>query len=302
MAELKIGDIVARKSYGQDILFKVADIIGEGESRVIVLKGICYRIEADAPEDDLIVQSDQEISRHNMDMSRLVDRKFREMASAGSRNYPGFRGYPKKAIYRYTPKEKADKFSRSGKVLHIDGDKDYLDTCIEQYKRLGIEAVGINLAEKDQPSNIFKLLQEHKPDILVLTGHDGMIKGDSNYQKLDNYRNSKYFIEAVKEARRYESNPDSLVVFAGACQSLFNEIIKAGANYASAPYRILIHALDPVFVCQKIALTRFDKVLDPADVIGNTITGYEGVGGIQTHGKYRTGYPSEPDWGNRIKH
>ncbi|MCX7712014.1 MAG: sporulation peptidase YabG [Clostridia bacterium] len=197
-------------------------------------------------------------------------------------------------MIRNTPKEKIGKFTRAGKVLHLDGDKDYLDICIEQYKKLGIEAVGISITEKDQAGAVYDLLQEHKPDILVLTGHDGMIKGESNYQNIDNYRNSKHFIEAVKEARRYEKNPDSLVIFAGACQSLYHQIIDAGANFASAPYRVLIHALDPVLVCQKVALTSIEKVLDPMDIVGNTITGYKGIGGVQTRGKYRIGYPVEP--------
>jgi len=128
----------------------------------------------------------------------------------------------------------------------------------------------------------------------VLTGHDGVIKGEKSYLSVSSYRNSKYFIEAVKEARRYESNLDSLVIFAGACQSMFNELIKAGANYASAPYRVLIHALDPVLVCQKVAFTSVDRVLEPSEVINNTITGVDGIGGIQTRGKYRDGYPLEP--------
>jgi len=38
----------------------------------------------------------------------------------------------------------------------------------------------------------------------VITGHDGMIKKETRYNDIYNYRNSKYFIETVKEARRYE--------------------------------------------------------------------------------------------------
>ncbi len=33
---------------------------------------------------------------------------------------------------------------------------------------------------------------------------------------------------------------DELVIFAGACQSHYEEIIKAGANFASSPHRILM--------------------------------------------------------------
>ena len=47
----------------------------------------------------------------------------------------------------------------------------------------------------------------------------------------------------MKEARKFEKDLDSLVIFAGACQSMMM-LIEAGANYASAPYRVLIHALD----------------------------------------------------------
>ncbi|MCP6497746.1 hypothetical protein NL476_27680, partial [Klebsiella pneumoniae] len=60
------------------------------------------------------------------------------------------------------------------------------------------------------------------------------------------------------------------------------------------PFRDLIHALDPVRVCQKIAFASIDTVLDAEDVINNTITGKTGIGGIQTRGKYREGFPAEP--------
>lgn len=47
--EIKKGDIVGRKSYGKDIIFYVSKIIKvkNGKSYAI-LKGIDYRIEADA--------------------------------------------------------------------------------------------------------------------------------------------------------------------------------------------------------------------------------------------------------------
>lgn len=288
MGTLNIGDIVARKSYGMDILFKVCDIKKVAGETVVTLKGLCYRIEADAPAGDLIVQSYQKINEHNMAMSRMVDKKIKNTVI----NYSKIQ--PKKSLFRGTSNDKNEKFYVSGKILHIDGDDDYLDTCLSQYKKLELNTIGIHVDEKDQPGAVYKLLKEHKPDILVLTGHDGMIKGDRNYLKLDNYRNSKYYIDAVKEARRYERNIDDLIIFAGACQSMYKGIIDAGANFASAPQRVLIHALDPVFICQKVALTSVKKVLDPTDVISSTITGADGIGGLQTRGKYRDGYPSEP--------
>ena len=65
----------------------------------------------------------------------------------------------------------------------------------------------------------------------------------------------------------------------------------SGANFASSPDRILIHCLDPVFVCEKIAYTSISSVISITDVVESTITGKDGIGGIQTRGKYREGYP-----------
>ncbi|HEX2945341.1 MAG TPA: sporulation peptidase YabG [Clostridia bacterium] len=306
MSGLKIGDIVARKSYGYDIFFKVVNITNNGSDNIVTLKGISYRIEADAPESDLIVQPEHKVREYRdrccmLANTRAADNKEhsgdkRSLAPEYAVNYymPRLRGYPKKAYSRDTSKDETGKIKRPGKVLHLDGDKDYLDSCLEEYRKLGLEVTGQYVPEKDQPGKVAALLREYRPDILVLTGHDGFIKGEDSYTNIASYRNSRYFIEAVREARKYNGDMDSLVIFAGACQSLYKEIMKAGANYASAPFRDLIHALDPVRVCQKIAFTGIDKVLDAQDVIDSTITGKTGIGGIQTRGKYREGYPEEP--------
>ena len=297
MSEIKIGDIVARKSYGYDVFFKVVDISEKDGERILALKGISYRIEADAPESDLELQPEGRVREYRdrswREAERTVADRMNDMMYY--RYYvPRSRGWRKKAYYRDTSDDKAGRIMKPGKVLHLDGDKDYLGHCIAEYKKLGIEVVGEYVPEREQPAKVIPLLSEHRPDILVLTGHDGFIKGQDSYNSLSSYRTSKYFIEAVKEARRFNSDMDSLVIFAGACQSMYNEIIKAGANFASAPFRDLIHALDPVRVCQKIAFASIDTVLDAEDVINNTITGKTGIGGIQTRGKYREGFPAEP--------
>ncbi len=64
MQGIKIGDIVARKSYDCDILFKVINIRNEGLNRTYGLKGILYRIEADAPDWDLELQSGLKTAEH----------------------------------------------------------------------------------------------------------------------------------------------------------------------------------------------------------------------------------------------
>lgn len=164
---------------------------------------------------------------------------------------------------------------------------------LEEYKKFGLDVIGKYIQEKDQASSVYRLIQEIRPDILVLTGHDGVIKGENSYQKISNYRNSKHFADAVLEARRYDKDYDSLIIFAGACQSMYSEIIKSGANFASSPKRVLIHALDPVYICQKVSFTGIDKIIPPIEVIGNTISGSDGIEGVQTRGKYREGFPIE---------
>jgi spore coat assembly protein len=284
----KIGDIVARKSYGSDILFKVVDIKNVGGKRVAILKGICYRLEADAPESDIMVQPESYVREYSARINTSVDEKVRNITASTLRTNT------KKKFYRTVSKEEDKNFSRPGRVLHIDGDNDYLSTCLESYKKFGIDAVGVFVKEKEQPIKIYDLLIEHKPDILVLTGHDGVIKSEKGYADLSNYRNSKYFIDSVKAARRFDSDLDSLVIFAGACQSMYNKLIEAGANYASSPYRVLIHALDPVMVCEVIAFASINQIVKPREVIQKTITGIKGIGGIETRGKYRDGFPLEP--------
>ncbi len=288
MSDLKIGDIVARKSYGYDVFFKIVDIKTIKDEKILTLKGISYRIEADAPEGDVELQPEQKVREYRDKCCRAAEKQTRDIYASR------YRGYPKKAYYRDTPKENSGKFQKPGKILHLDGDNEYLETCIDEYRKLGLTVTGQFISEKEQPGRVIQLLREYRPDILVLTGHDGYIKGSDSYANLKNYRNSQHFIDAVKEARKYEPDLDSLVIFAGACQSLYYEIIKAGANFASSPFRDLIHALDPVRVCQKIAYTSIDKVLTAEEVIGNTITGKTGIGGVQTRGKYREGFPIEP--------
>ena len=184
-------------------------------------------------------------------------------------------------------------FHKSGKVLHLDGDNNYLEMCLEKYRSFNMDIIGKCIPEKEQPLKIRELLLTHKPDILVLTGHDGVLKGD-NYLNIENYRNSKYFVASVKEARKLENCKDSLVIFAGACQSLYKDIIDAGANFASSPYRVLIHALDPVFVCQKISFSSANTLVKPLEIVKSTLTGSKGIGGIETRGQYREGYPADP--------
>jgi len=98
-------------------------------------------------------------------------------------------------------------------------------------------------------------------------------------------------VEAVKVARRYEKNQDKLIIIAGACQSNYEELIKAGATFASSPKRINIHALDPAIIASYIALYDRNKVIDLMDVLSKTKFGSDGIGGVRVSGCMFVGYP-----------
>lgn len=282
-----IGDIVVRKSYGKDITFKIIDIKENEEGVVYVLKGINIRIIADASLDDLEHVNNEFQGEKDKILNARVNQAIKKAITSRDSGYRVIK----------SPKiipEKELMFGRPGKVLHIDGDSVYMENCLKVYKQLNLEAVGKAISEKEQPIQVVELVKEIKPDIVVLTGHDGVLKNSKDYLDLNNYRNSKYYIESVKALRNFNTSYDELVIFAGACQSCYESILDAGANFASSPSRVLIHCLDPVFVCEKIAYTRIDKVVSITDVIENTITGIKGIGGLQTRGKYREGYPKSP--------
>ena len=113
-----------------------------------------------------------------------------------------------------------------------------------------------------------------------------MIKKGKGYYDLYNYRNSRYFIETVKEARRYDKeNEKNLVIFAGACQSYFEAIMSAGANFASSPARILIDFLDPLIVAETIALTERYKYVTIDDIASELRDGKNAVSGVGANGK-----------------
>ncbi|WP_422448492.1 sporulation peptidase YabG [Thermoanaerobacterium sp. DL9XJH110] len=285
MAEVKVGDIVTRASYNKDIFFKVIEV-REAE-KCATIKGLNVRILADAPLTDLILPSSAEvrdykreyIKRSNECLERIFYRRELERQKRFSRN---------------ESRDNNGFFDIPGTVLHIDGDEDYLELCLTTYKQLEIQAHGVCIPEKDQSKKIQQLLMEYNPDILVITGHDGLLKSRRNFNDVESYRNSRYFIETVRNARRYEPSLDDLVIFAGACQSYYEGILRAGANFASSPHRVFIHALDPVFIIEKVAFTPIDKIVSAKDVIDATITGIKGIGGIETRGKFREGLPRSP--------
>ncbi|MDI6710746.1 MAG: sporulation peptidase YabG [Thermoanaerobacterales bacterium] len=281
MPEIAVGDIVGRKSYNKDLYFKVRELYRNDDGRVMaVLCGLLVRLIADAPLDDLEKLPPDVVAAH-----------WREtMVNQGERIKRCFERREQEQI-RSLSRQDVATFDVPGQVLHLDGDPDYLELCMTTYKQLGVPHDGYHIPENKQPKEVYGLLEKHRPNILVLTGHDAYTKGKTDFRNMDNYRNSRHFVEAVREARRFEKNLDDLVIFAGACQSYYEAILEAGANFASSPERVLIHAFDPVFIVEKLAYTPVHRSIGLKEVIEATITGYPGIGGLETRGLHRIGAP-----------
>lgn len=100
-----------------------------------------------------------------------------------------------------------------------------------------------------------------------------------------NYKNSKYFIKWVKNAREFDTANNNLAIFAGACQSYYEGLILAGANFASSPARILIDFVDPLVVAETIATADSSKFVTIRDFENKLRDGQRGISGIGTKGK-----------------
>ena len=88
-----VGDYVTRKSYNNDIIFKIIAINDD----VYYLKGVSVRLYADSYQDDLVICKEED----NDDSFRPSIDEYRNL----NRNE-----------YFYLP----------GRILHLDGDEEYL--------------------------------------------------------------------------------------------------------------------------------------------------------------------------------
>lgn len=257
----KVGDIVSRNSYNNDTLFKIVSI----EDGLINLKGVEVRLYADSPPSDLKLEKDLSLKNEDEELIEEVNETIRL--------------------------DRNEFFYLPGKVLHIDGDDEYLERCINFYKKMKVKAYALSLKEEVMSIDIQKYLKELKPDIVVITGHDFFYKNRKEINNINNYKNSKFFVNAIKKAREYEKSQDKLIIIAGACQSDYESLIKAGANFASSPKRVNIHALDPAIIAASVALSTRDKPIDIIKIIERTKYKEEGIGGIITNGMMYRGYP-----------
>lgn len=258
---LNIGDLVTRNSYNNDLVFTIIDI----EQDIYYLKGINVRLYADSKLEDLKKYD----SNDDIEYEQEYQERIRDLNDIN------------RDEFFYIP----------GKILHIDGDKDYLNKCLKYYEEMNIPAMGIVEKENNIANNIHKLLDDYSPNILVITGHDAYYKKKGSIEDINAYKNSINFVNAIKEARKYEKSHEKLIIIAGACQSNYEELIKAGANFASSPKRINIHALDPAVIATRLSLADVGEDIALKDIIENTKYGSNGIGGIITKGTMHRGYP-----------
>ncbi|WP_110926075.1 sporulation peptidase YabG [Bacillus massiliglaciei] len=287
--KLEVNDIVGRKSYGSDVLFRVIALRDTNDGKTAVLFGENIRLIADAPLEDLVKINEEERSYREKSNEQLQDQSYRlltqDLELQQQKN-----SFESSDGYRYT----GNYFQIPGRVLHLDGDASYLRKCLDLYGKFGIPVHGVYCNEKDMPSRIGALLDHYRPDILVITGHDAYSKAKGDMNDLTAYRHSREFVQTVQAARKKVPHLDQLIIFAGACQSHFESLVQAGANFASSPSRVNIHALDPVYIVGKISFTPFREHIHVWDVLKNTLTGDKGMGGIETRGVLRTGLPYKP--------
>ena len=264
LKEIRKGDVVARISHNKDVIFVVDRVIN---NKIVWLTGITTRLKADAPIDDVEVIEKSEIQKIYDDVNEKIKKEANSIE-----------------IERNNFLKRSDKVIYTGKILHLDGDKRYSEKSNMYYRKMGLRAVVRNVPEYRQSDVVNTLIDRYNPDILVVTGHDGMLKKGKLYEDLYNYRNSRFFAQTVINARRNEKGK-KLVIFAGACQSYYEALINAGANFASSPARILIDFMDPLVVARKIATTDSNQFLTIGDFEDELRDGERGINRSRWNGK-----------------
>ena len=74
----------------------------------------------------------------------------------------------------------------------------------------------------------------------------------------------------------------------GACQSFYEAIMEAGADFASSPGRILIDFIDPLIVARTVATTDKRVYISAREISKQNKEGEKGISGIGAMGKKET--------------
>lgn len=160
--KIKKGDIVSRISYGNDILFIVDRIIEENNKKIAILKGMTIRIEATAPIEDLEYMDKERVEENIKSIDIKLNKRVPNISNKAKKINNIFKMLNLKDI-------RNGEYIRTGKILHLDGDRRYTEKSYRHYKNIGLEAIVRNIEERKQPFFIRSLLDRYKPDILVIT-------------------------------------------------------------------------------------------------------------------------------------
>ena len=147
MNDIRKGTIVTRKSYENDILFRVEDIVNTIQGKYAVLKGISIRIKANAPIEDLSIVDKKTAKKELAKLNEKVESRISE-----NRNF----------LNSYIN-------ILCGKILHLDGDRRYAEKSARYYRKMGLNAIVKNVPENKQSMVIGNLIRRYKPDIVVIT-------------------------------------------------------------------------------------------------------------------------------------
>ena len=161
---VKKGDIVARKSHNKDVIFVVDLII---ENKIAILTGITTRLKADSPIEDLEIVDKKEV----INIYKSIDEKIDKTLC-------------NKEIIKNNFLKRSDKIIYTGRILHLDGYRKYIEKSNMYYKKMWLKAVVRNIPENRQPNIVNTLIERYKPDILVVTGHD---RNDKSWTRLWRY-------------------------------------------------------------------------------------------------------------------
>lgn len=252
--EFKKGDFV--KLLNEKEIYIIDDI----KDNEVCIKGYTHRIIKLVNVEDIKLAEKEDIEKENIYTNEVKEKLIRNQSQRS------------KQVVLY------------GRILHIDGDKDFLESCLSLYKEMHIPADGIYINEPDVKNKIENILLKTTPDIIVITGHD--VYNGKGIKDLNNYENSKHFIDAVRIIRKH-FGPDSTVIIVGACGSHFEALIASGANFSSSPKRINIHTYDPAIIAIKVATTSCNRVVDFNQILEYIENKRAAFGGVETKGKMK---------------
>lgn len=107
MEKIKKGDIVARKSHREDILFSVENILTSSCGiKIAILKGITIRIVADAYINDLVLLDTKEVDASLRSLDIKIEDRINNLL--------------KKGKVKLLDKERNFDNIKAGKILHLD--------------------------------------------------------------------------------------------------------------------------------------------------------------------------------------